>query len=152
MKKVLVTGASGLLGRSVFQKLKSEQWEVLGTSFTRKQDGLISLDLTNSKAVQDCILKYQPNFIVHCAAEKSPDICQNDPSKTQKINVDATQNLAKLSLENAANLIYISTDYVFDGTNPPYRTNDLTNPINAYGLSKRAGELEILKINPESII
>lgn len=152
MNKVLVTGASGLLGRSIFKKFKSEKWETIGTSLRRKQNDLISLDLTDLQAVQDCFFKYKPNYIIHCAAEKSPDICQNDPAKTQNINVNATQYLAKLSKEISAKLIYISTDYVFDGTQPPYQTFHIPNPINAYGLSKRAGEIEVIKENPQSII
>ena len=152
MKKVLVTGASGLLGRSVFQKLKQEKWEVTGTSFSRKKNDLITLDLTNENEVNKIIWELRPDFIIHCAAEKSPDACQNDPEKTLKINVEATTRLAKLSLEISAKLLYISTDYVFDGTKPPYQTFDTPNPINAYGLSKRAGEIEILQTNSNSII
>lgn len=151
-KKVLITGASGLLGRSIFKKLKAENFDIVGTSFRRKQNDLISLDLTDQNAVKDLFANHKPNFIIHCAAEKSPDICQNDAIKTQKINVDVTHHLAELSLHYSAKLIYISTDYVFDGTKPPYQINDAPNPINAYGLSKRAGEIEALKVNPQSII
>ena len=151
-KKVLVTGASGMLGRSVFKKIKAENIETIGISFSRKSQDLLSLDLTKPADVEACILKYKPDFIIHCAAEKKPDVCQNDPVKTQKLNVQATHHLSELCLKYGAKLIYISTDYVFDGTKPPYQIDDKPNPINAYGLSKRAGELAVLKIDPTAII
>ena len=151
-KKVLITGASGLLGRSILKRFKEEKVETIGLALRRKSQEFKTLDLTIRSEIQNFITEYRPHYIIHCAAEKSPDICQNDPDRVKKINVNATQYIADLSLLYGAKLIFISTDYVFDGSKPPYQVDDTPNPINAYGLSKRAGESMILKIDPSAII
>jgi len=152
MKNILITGASGLLGRAVFEKLLTDNFNILGTSFSRYNDELLNLDLTNFALVRKCIEKFQPDFIIHCAAERNPDICEKQPEKANKLNVNATQNLVELSFEFSAKLFFISTDYVFDGSKPPYQTNDQPNPINAYGLSKWQAEKVVLQTNPKAII
>ncbi len=152
MKNIMITGASGLLGRAIFEKLFTDSFNILGTSFSRYNEELLSLDLTDFDLVRKCVEKFQPDIIIHCAAERSPDICEKQPEKTKKINVNATQNLAQLGLEYSAKLIFISTDYVFDGSKPPYQINDQPNPINAYGISKWQAEKSVLLTNPKSIV
>ena len=84
-------------------------------------------------------------MIVHCAAERKPDVCSGNPEQAEKLNVSATAQLSQLSDKFKFKLIYISTDYVFDGTEAPYSTEDQPNPINFYGKTKLAGEKEVLK-------
>ena len=93
------------------------------------------------------MLNFQPHVIVHCAAERRPDVVENHPDTASQLNVDASGNLAKEAAAIGAFLIYISSDYVFDGTNPPYREEDIPNPLNLYGKTKLEGEKAVLENN-----
>uniref|UniRef100_A0A6I8P8D8 Methionine adenosyltransferase 2 subunit beta n=1 Tax=Ornithorhynchus anatinus TaxID=9258 RepID=A0A6I8P8D8_ORNAN len=88
-----------------------------------------------------------PHVIVHCAAERRPDVVENQPDAASQLNVAASGNLAKEAAGIGAFLIYISSDYVFDGTNPPYREEDVPNPLNLYGKTKLEGEKAVLENN-----
>lgn len=143
--KTIVTGASGLLGREVFRVFKEQFTETVGTCFSRDNGVLHKIDLTDSKAVYDFVKSTRPDVIVHCAAERKPDVCSGNPEQAEELNVSATRQLSELSDEFNFKLVYISTDYVFDGTKAPYSTDDQPNPINFYGKTKLAGEKEVLK-------
>ena len=144
MSSILITGASGLLGRAVYQACQQvSAWQVSGIAFNRAQNGLDRLDLCDARTVSDYLDARQPRIILHCAAERRPDQSEKDPDATLKLNVEATTRLSKWAAANNAWLVYISTDYVFDGTTPPYATNAPTNPLNFYGRSKRDGELAV---------
>lgn len=141
MKRILVTGASGMLGRAVIKEFNSKTpWTVLGQAFSRSGDSLIKTDLTQPEEVAALIDSTTPDCIVHCAAERRPDISEGDHNATDALNAHATQAIADLCAKKGIFLIYISTDYVFDGSNPPYETDDTPNPLNYYGRSKLAGE------------
>ncbi|MCL4141059.1 UNVERIFIED_CONTAM: hypothetical protein GTU68_019996 [Idotea baltica] len=143
--KVIVTGASGLLGRQIYKALKANpQFEVLGLAFSRVSDGLSKLDLCDSKATEKFLSQAGADYIIHAAAERRPDVSQKDPEATKRLNIQATQNIADLAKKLGSGLCYISTDYVFDGKTPPYAVGSETNPPNFYGESKRAGELAVL--------
>ncbi|XP_032707880.1 methionine adenosyltransferase 2 subunit beta [Lontra canadensis] len=90
---------------------------------------------------------FQPHVIVHCAAERRPDVVENQPDAASQLNVNASGNLAKEAALIGAFLIYISSDYVFDGTNPPYREEDVPSPLNLYGKTKLEGEKAVLENN-----
>ncbi|MFA0810734.1 dTDP-4-dehydrorhamnose reductase family protein [Microbulbifer epialgicus] len=144
--KILITGASGLLGRSVFKQLYSNPaFTVAGTAFSRVDENLIHLDLSDSDAVKTCLQEIKPDVVIHCAAERWPDRCAENPDTAWQLNVSSTELLAKQCSEIDAQLVYISTDYVFDGTAAPYSSDDTPNPVNFYGRSKRAGEEVVLK-------
>jgi len=83
MKNIMITGASGLLGRAIFEKLFTDNFNILGTSFSRYNEDLLKLDLTDFNLVRKCVDKFQPDYIIHCAAERSPDICEKQPEKTK---------------------------------------------------------------------
>ncbi|XP_029073693.1 methionine adenosyltransferase 2 subunit beta isoform X3 [Monodon monoceros] len=93
------------------------------------------------------MLNSQPHVIVHCAAERRADVVENQPDAASQLNVDASGNLAKEAAAVGAFLIYISSDYVFDGTNPPYREEDIPSPLNLYGKTKLEGERAVLENN-----
>lgn len=132
--KVLVTGANGMLGQDLCPILEDAGYEVVETDVE-------NLDITNLNQVKDVIAKENPDFVIHCAAYTNVDKAEEDLETAQKINVNGTENLAKVCAENEIILVYISTDYVFDGTSTvPYLPNDKTNPINNYGLTKCNGE------------
>lgn len=142
--KVLITGASGLLGRAVHQHCIDKGYDSKALALTRSDPSkqLVKLDLTDTAAVELCLREYQPDLIVHTAAERRPDVVEKDPAASHAINVDAPASIATLAsqLENAPLLVNISTDYVFDGSKPPYTVDDAPNPLNAYGVSKLQGE------------
>ncbi|WP_339274819.1 dTDP-4-dehydrorhamnose reductase [Paenibacillus sp. FSL W8-0426] len=133
--KVLVTGASGQLGRDVVLLLKKEGHSVLAC--TRDQ-----MDITDQSKVNDVIVSFGPEVVIHCAAYTAVDAAETDMDGAYRVNAVGTRNVAVASEKVGAKLIYISTDYVFDGASvTPYQEYDNTNPQSVYGKSKRAGEL-----------
>ncbi|XP_060575004.1 methionine adenosyltransferase 2 subunit beta-like isoform X2 [Ruditapes philippinarum] len=146
--RVLVTGASGLLGRAILKEFKaSSSWEALGLAFSRARADLKKVDLTDRKAVNDVVNEFKPDVIIHSAAERSVDVIEKDPEGTKRINLDATQFLCEAADAINAWVLFISTDYVFDGKNPPYKVTDEPNPLNLYGKGKVEGEKLTLKVN-----
>ena len=141
--KILVTGASGLLGRSLMTELAplaGSPDALIGTARSRITPHLQKLDLTDEPAVRQAFAEWAPDLVVHSAAERRPDVVDGEPAIAERLNVGATELLAKLAAARGARFIYLSTDYVFDGKSPPYATNAQTAPLNAYGRMKLAGE------------
>ncbi|CEP07814.1 hypothetical protein [Parasitella parasitica] len=150
--KVVVTGASGLLGRATAQQFKNAGHHVVGTALSRSKDNLIKLDLTDSAAVESFLKEQKPDVLVHCAAERRPDVAERDRDAVLRLNVETPRNLGKICKDAEIMLIYISTDYVFDGTSPPYEVEDKPNPLNFYGQTKLDGEEAIMGACPEAVI
>ena len=137
--KVLVTGATGMLGSDLCPMLEDSGFEVIET--TRDE-----LDITDEQNVKSVINDVKPDYVVHCAAYTNVDKAQEEFDKAELVNAKATEYIAQACKENEAVLIYISTDYVFDGEKQtPYEPDDQTNPINAYGLTKLHGEQAVEK-------
>ena len=113
---------------------------VTGASFRRTGPGLERIDLSQTGQLPAWLDRLAPDIIIHAAAERRPDVSEKDPAGTQRLNVGATATLAQWAAARRAFLVYISTDYVFDGSRPPYRPGDATHPLNAYGQSKLDGE------------
>ncbi|KAI0370538.1 NAD-P-binding protein [Pilatotrama ljubarskyi] len=144
--RVIVTGASGVLGTAVYAAYKSAGHTVLGLAHLHPKGDLKQLDLTDAAATQNVFSEFKPEWVIHCAAERRPDVAEKDPEAARKLNVSVPENLAKLSKALKFKLVYISTDYVFDGTSPPYTPSSPTNPLNLYGQTKRDGELAVLGV------
>ncbi|GAA6027212.1 hypothetical protein JCM8097_002489 [Rhodosporidiobolus ruineniae] len=147
--RVLVTGASGLLGRAVLAAFKKAGHDVKGTAFSRAGGDLVKLDLQDEQAVKDFFAEYKPEAVIHCAAERRPDAVEQDPVAAQKLNIAVPSLLSSLSLssQHPFFLVYISTDYVFPGDAPQpdgYEPLDEPRPTNAYGESKLRGEDKVL--------
>lgn len=139
MKKVVVTGAKGMLGQDLCPILEDEGFEVIETDID-------NLDITNSKEVEKKLNEIKPQIVVHCAAYTNVDKAEEDFETAKKINVAGTENIAKACAKNNITLVYISTDYVFDGTKTSkYLPYDASNPINNYGLTKLGGENAVKK-------
>ncbi|CAL1611667.1 unnamed protein product [Knipowitschia caucasica] len=150
--RVLVTGATGLLGRSLCRQLRSDGWIVIATGFSRASPRMHQCDLTSEEQVQRLVRTHKPEVVVHCAAERRPDVVERASDSALNLNVHATATLAKEAATCGAFLVYISTDYVFDGRNPPYGEDDSPNPLNLYGRSKREGEREVQRHCPDCVI
>jgi dTDP-4-dehydrorhamnose reductase len=144
MTKVLITGATGLLGRPLMDEFSAARgFETTGLGWSRAGHNLIKLDLRDAEATAALIRDGRPDVIIHSAAERRPDVSEKDPEGTKELNVEATRRLAELADEIGAWIIYLSTDYVFDGTAPPYAVDAQPNPLNAYGQSKLDGEVAV---------
>jgi dTDP-4-dehydrorhamnose reductase len=151
--RILITGATGLLGRPILRACASvPEWRVTGTSFRRTGPGLRQIDLSQTEDIPAFLDQLAPDVIIHSAAERRPDVSEKDPSGTQRLNVGATAALAQWAAAHRAFLIYISSDYVFDGTTPPYTPASQTHPINAYGQSKLDGEHAVRAAGPDHAI
>jgi len=154
---VLITGASGLLGRAIIKVFANDKnWTTLGLFLTKEPPSpspstiLKKCDLTDAEAVKTLVLEFKPDVLIHCAAMRRIEDCEKEPEKTNLLNVKVTENLAKLCSDNGCWLLYISTDYIFDGKKPPYATNAETHPLNAYGKSKLDGETALWKNQPDA--
>ena len=144
-RRVLVTGASGLLGRSLLREFKTDGWEALGLAYSRASGDLRRVDLCQRHEVAAILSEFKPSVVVHAAAERRPDVVEKNAEATRALNVSATRTLTELCGQQGAFLIYFSTDYVFDGRSPLYLPESIPAPLNAYGVSKLDGEKVVLQ-------
>lgn len=137
--KVLVTGAKGMLGQDLCPIFEDAGAFVIETDVD-------TLDITNAEQVKQVLTDIRPDLVVHCAAYTNVDKAEEDLKTAELINVTGTENIAEACGKLGITLVYISTDYVFDGTkNSPYKPDDKPNPINIYGKSKLKGEEAVQK-------
>jgi dTDP-4-dehydrorhamnose reductase len=143
MKSLLITGASGLLGDKIV-KLARRKYAVIPTHNLRQlQPDSLRLDITNAEDITSLFKKLEPDVIIHTASETNVDKCETQKNYAQKVNVDGTRNVALACSKTGAKLVYISTDYVFDGEKGNYNEQDKPNPINYYGITKLEGEKQV---------
>ena len=144
--KVLITGGSGLLGSALSFYLK-DFFDVTSTytshKFAVEGCNTIQLDVADQKDSIDTIKKIKPNVIIHAAALVGVGLCEKNPELAHKINVEGTKNIVEASKKANSKLVYISTDYVFDGRKGNHSEDEKPNPINIYGKTKYEGELLI---------
>lgn len=153
--KVFVTGVAGQLGHDVMNELAKRGYEGIGTdlkeTYSGVQDGspvttmpYVSLDITDAKAVEETITKVNPDVIVHCAAWTAVDAAEDEDKKglVHKINVEGTKNIANVAKKIDAKMVYISTDYVFNGQGETPWDPDCKDyaPLSVYGETKLGGE------------
>jgi len=160
-KRIIVTGGSGLLGRAVaacFEDTTGNptglKYEVQRWVFNRIKDEKRDkrVDISKKEEVFAAIQEFKPDAIIHCAAIRAPDIVSQQRDFARSINVLGSQYVAEAATGANAKLIYISTDYVFDGTKPPHAETDEPNPLNDYGKQKLEGERVTLEFCPSAII
>lgn len=138
--KILVTGANGQLGFDVVKELQKQKIECYGS--TRRD-----FDIVDFEATEKFIKNYMPDVIIHCAAYTGVDKAEDEQKLCYLVNALATENIAKICKKINAKMLYISTDYVFDGTKDGfYEVDDKPNPINVYGKTKLLGEQAVQKI------
>lgn len=156
--KVFVTGVAGQLGHDVMNELNKRGYEGIGTDLKPQYAGIqdgsyvttapyVSLDITDQEAVSKTVADIHPDVIVHCAAWTAVDAAEDDDKKdlVKRINVDGTQNLADAAKTVDAKMVYISTDYVFNGQGTTPWDPDCKDyaPLNVYGETKLGGELAV---------
>ncbi len=138
--KIIVTGAKGQLGYDVVLQLKN-------CGHTAVEADLPELDITNNSAVEEFFEKHKPDGVIHCAAYTNVDGAETEKELCKKINFIGTKNIAECCKKHNSKLIYISTDYVFDGKgSEPFETDAATAPCNYYGETKLMGENAVKEI------
>lgn len=138
--KYLITGASGQLGYDVKRDLLSRGVAEADIATPRAAE----MDIADAEAVENYVENFRPDVIIHCAAYTNVDGAESDAEVCRKINADGTRNLVQAAAKVGAKIIYISTDYVFDGENSePYEVDAEPNPQSVYGQTKYEGELAV---------
>ena len=144
MKKIIITGATGMLGTAITSALQGHDLY----SYSSKD-----LDITCSFKLDQIVKSIKPDYIINCAAYTAVDLAETDQEKAFRINALAVQKMAQVANQYQATLIHFSTDYVFNGTaTQPYLPLQETDPINVYGASKLAGEKSITQVNGKHYI
>ena len=156
--KVFVTGVNGQLGHDVMNELNKRGYEGLGSDIAECYSGVadgsavttmpyVSLDITDEEKVKKVIEEYKPDAVVHCAAWTAVDMAEDDDKveKVRAINADGTKYIAEACKEIDSKMVYISTDYVFNGQGErPWQPDDKNyEPLNVYGQTKLEGELNV---------
>lgn len=141
-ESVLVTGSSGLLGSNLTTQLRKKGYRVVTTyrSLQEKTDLSEFVDLTVPYTIEEAIAKTTPDVIIHAAALTNLDYCELHADEAVKANSEATKSIADLGAKLGSFVVYVSTDYVFDGKQGNYAEEDSPNPVNVYGESKLQGE------------
>jgi dTDP-4-dehydrorhamnose reductase len=144
-RRLMVTGASGLLGTKIVELAKNE-WTVIPVHRTKSlNSNSIELDITGASKVSNLLRNLKPNAVIHTASETNVDKCETEKEQAWKTNVEGTRNIAEACENAGAKLVYISTDYVFDGEKGFYNEDDTPNPVNYYGLTKLEGEKQVIE-------
>lgn len=156
--KVFVTGVAGQLGHDVMNELNKRGYEGIGSDLASEyagaQDGsavtkmaYVSMDITDKEAVENVLLEIKPDVVIHCAAWTAVDLAEDDDKveKVRAINAGGTENIVKVCKKLECKMIYISTDYVFDGQGTEPWEPDCKDykPLNVYGQTKLEGELAV---------
>jgi len=145
MRKLLVTGASGLLGNWTVALAESD-YQVTPTDIIEPpHPNSIKTDITDAEALRHLFLKLKPDVVIHTASETNVDKCETAREHAWKINVEGTRNIAEACAETRVKLVYISTDYVFEGEKGLYSEEEAPNPIDFYGLTKLEGEKQVTR-------
>ena len=165
--KVLVTGVAGQLGHDVMNELAKRGYEGIGSDIAPSYSGVqdespvtsmpyVAMDITDKEAVCKTLTEINPDVVVHCAAWTAVDLAEDEDkqAKVKAINVDGTANIASVCKELDAKMVYISTDYVFDGqgTRPWEPDDPVVKPLNVYGQAKYDGEVAVEKYAPKHYI
>lgn len=140
MTRVLVCGASGLLGRRVVEHLRKNSIDFIGTYKSNPVKDGIYIDFMDLKSIETTMAHHNITTCVNCIVERQVDVCENNWDEIKRVNIDVTNNIAKVCSLLDVHLIHISTDYVFDGLKPPYTPQSEPNPLQNYGISKLISE------------
>lgn len=144
--KVLVTGAKGQLGSDLCKELLTRGIDCVGVDIEE-------MDITNESACKEVIAREKPDAIIHCAAYTAVDRAEDEPDSVRLINAKGTENIVDVAKEMDIKMMYISTDYVFDGKGErPWEPDDARAPLNVYGQTKYEGELAVEELRKFFIV
>ena len=149
--KIAIIGASGFLGKNIFQYF-SRKHQVVGTYSQRKIKGLEYLDVTNKKNVEKFIFKYSPEVVIDTIGWANLFLSESNPEKTKLINYHTAKNLEEVCKTNKIPMIFFSSSYIFDGNKGNYSEKDVPNPKSQYGKTKVMAENEVLKLKNSIVI
>ncbi len=153
---MLIIGASGQVGTKLVQQSLKRGHEVCGGYLTRKpatdKEHHVRLDKTVLEEAKQVFSQVRPEAVVDTAALTNVDYCENHREEAWRVNVEGSENVARLCSQLGSKLIHISTDYVFDGEKGSYIEEDAAVPVNYYGVTKRAAEERTLKACPDTLI
>src|SRR5690606_16161246 len=128
--KILIVGASGLVGGNMFKVLSEAGHECIGTYFSYPAKDTVFFDTLNPDNPDNfTVKKFSPNIIIHCRALTHVDYCETHEEESHLKTVTSTQNIIHLAQVFSSQIIFISTDYIFDGNDGPYDENAVANPI-----------------------
>ncbi|MFN2616635.1 MAG: dTDP-4-dehydrorhamnose reductase [Thermoleophilaceae bacterium] len=144
--KLLVLGAAGMLGQDVLRAARYVNHAVAGLDIDE-------VDVTDARAVLDTVAEHAAEVVINCAAYTNVDGAESDSELAMRVNGEAAGHVARAAAEHHARVVYVSTDYVFDGEKgEPYVESDAPNPLSAYGRSKLAGEQATVAGNPRHFV
>lgn len=144
--KYLILGANGLIGQRFVRLCEDKKIDYAGTRYSREGDGLIRFNLLEFDKIHEIFNRVSPDVVVNSTGlAGGVNFCQQNPEAGRQYHVESNKIMVDWCKEHHAAYVYISTDYVFDGTNPPYKEDDPPNPLNLYGKYKREGEEYIQK-------
>jgi len=146
MGKALVVGASGLVGGALMRALRAARIDCVGTYGAHPQAGLVALDITGRDQLRACLERHRPETIFLAAALTHVDYCEDHPGEAFKINLEGPRALAEAARAIGAQVVFYSTDYVFDGKAGPYAEDACAAPLSIYGRSKWAAEQALQEI------
>ncbi|GAB4326487.1 MAG: dTDP-4-dehydrorhamnose reductase [Candidatus Zixiibacteriota bacterium] len=155
--RIAITGASGLLGRHLIPRLANNGHTIVASkhSYGFSIDRTVleaPLDLADDDSIIAFVETSAADLVIHGAAMTDVDGCERNPEQAKRINADATRVLANAVRRANKRIVYISTDYVFDGTDGPYDESRAPNPINVYGATKLRGEEAVLNAGSQSLV
>ncbi len=151
--KVFISGASGLVGGNCLSYFKSKGMDVVGSHFSFETEDTVpfnTLDLAKENNFD--LVKFSPDYILHCGALTWVDYCEDHEEESYQKTVQSTKNLISIAKQCNAKLVFIGTDYIFDGQNGPYTEDIEPSPVNVYGQHKLDAENFVLQELPESLV
>lgn len=144
--KVFISGASGLVGGNCLQHFKEMGWNAIGSHLSFATEDTVFFNTLEPQHPENFdVITFRPDVIVHCGALTHVDYCEANPEESYEKTVQSTKNLIQMAQQCQAKFVFISTDYVFDGKNGPYREDATVNPLSVYAQHKLEAERWSLK-------
>jgi dTDP-4-dehydrorhamnose reductase len=150
--KIAITGAGGLLGTALLKSAQEHEVYSLYNQHEPRSGFPVRVDLKNLAQLSDELRQIEPDVIIHAGALTDLDLCEKDHKLAKRVNCDATTQIARSARELGAFLVYVSTDYVFDGAKGMYRETDEPQPVNFYGRTKLMGEQVVRELLSEYLV